>query len=144
MTVGLDLLTGFTLESPVFREGKLPEKYTCRGEGSSPPLRWRNPPPGTESFSLVLEGFGKIHWLVCEIPPCVRTLPENVKEDAFTVLRNDFGKKGYTPPCREGEYVFRLYALGMSLKDPESLGRDEILEKLERLSLKVALLRCKV
>jgi hypothetical protein len=44
------------LTSTAFGSGEMiPEKYTCDGEDISPPLAWGDPPPGTQSFALIVD-----------------------------------------------------------------------------------------
>jgi phosphatidylethanolamine-binding protein (PEBP) family uncharacterized protein len=44
------------LSSPEFVDGgSLPVKFTCEGEGISPPLSWRGVPQGTQSLVIIMD-----------------------------------------------------------------------------------------
>jgi Raf kinase inhibitor-like YbhB/YbcL family protein len=107
-------------------DGALPAKYTCDGSNVSPALAWNEPPAGTQSFALVVDDPDVptktvIHWLIYDLPPATRALPESVPTkpklpDGSRQGKNVAGKIGYTGPCpqRGGpahHYFFKLYAL---------------------------------
>ena len=110
------------LECPALERGnRLPVKYTCKGEGISPPLRIKNVPEGAESLVMVmldpdapLRTF--IHWLLYDIPSDVRYIEEDEKR--YKQGRNSLYRIGYFPPCPpwgEHRYVFTLYAIDKKL-----------------------------
>jgi len=121
----------FSLKSPSFQNDQpIPPRYTADGDNLSPPLEWSEPPPGTQSFALIVEdpdapsGMFR-HWGVYNIPGARRTLPEGAGHGARTEGMgqgvNDFGHPRYdgpAPPRGHGvhHYHFRLLAL-----DTESL-----------------------
>lgn len=119
-----------SLSSPAFLDGdKIPIKYTCQGQDVSPPLAWNEPPAGTQSFVLIVNDLGAPrgvfpHWIVFNVPPNSRELPESVPTQAqlpggAIQGKNDFGRIGYGGPCpppgRPHQYQFTLYALDRSL-----------------------------
>jgi Raf kinase inhibitor-like YbhB/YbcL family protein len=111
--------------STAFTEGKpIPSTYTCDGRDLSPPLAWTDPPAGTKSFALINDDpdapMGTwVHWVVYNLPPSVRQLPEafpadKERPDGTRQGRTDFGRIGYGGPCPPSgthRYVFTLYAL---------------------------------
>jgi Raf kinase inhibitor-like YbhB/YbcL family protein len=118
----------FRLTSPSFEDGqKIPERYVRRGANISPRLQWEDPPPGTQSYVLVVDdpdarhpGFR--HWAVYDIPPERRQLAEGMSSGANTETLaqgfNDFGNAHYDgpdPPASDPPhtYRFRLAALGV-------------------------------
>jgi hypothetical protein len=113
----------FVLNSPAFRDGDpIPARYTQDGENLSPPLEWRDPPPNTQSFVLIVEdpdapkGMFR-HWAVYDVPASRGALPEGVGE-GFAQGVNGFGNARYegpAPPQGHGRhtYHFRLAALGV-------------------------------
>jgi len=62
------------LESPAFTDGgKLPARFTCDGEGISPPLRWSGVPDTAKDLVLVAEDpdvptGAFTHWTVWKLP----------------------------------------------------------------------------
>lgn len=95
----------------------LPEKYTCKGKGLSPPLEIKEVPKNAESLLLVmfdpdapLKTF--IHWILYDIPSNIATIREN--ESRFKKGRNSLFMKGYFPPCplwKRHRYVFEIHAI---------------------------------
>jgi Raf kinase inhibitor-like YbhB/YbcL family protein len=116
----------FQLTSSSFAaDSALPAKYTCGGADTSPALAWSEPPAGTQSFALVVDDPDTpkktvIHWLLYDLPPATRALPEGVPtkaklSDGSRQGKNDHGKVGYSGPCPPAgaahHYFFKLYAL---------------------------------
>ena len=110
------------LECPVLEEGnRLPVKYTCKGEGISPPLRIKNVPKDAKSLVVVmldpdapLKTF--IHWLLYDIPAEEIHIEENEKR--YKQGRNSLFRIGYFPPCPpwgEHRYIFTVYAIDRKL-----------------------------
>jgi hypothetical protein len=117
------------LKSKSFKNNEMiPPKYTCDGADINPPLEWENVPNGTQSFALIVDdpdapGGTWIHWLVCDIPPDIRKIPENSIPKNATQVKNNFGKLNYGGPCPPGgthRYFFKLYALTVDkLENPK-------------------------
>lgn len=129
----------FSLQSPVFAAGQpIPQKYTCDGEKTSPPLTWTDLPDGTRSLALILEDPDApngtfTHWVAYNIDPAQGGLPEAVsdREPGMMTGKNSSGQYGYSPPCPPGgthRYFFRLYALNNHLSLPAGEPR-EVLER---------------
>jgi Raf kinase inhibitor-like YbhB/YbcL family protein len=114
------------LTSTAFREGEtIPKQYTGDGKNVSPPLRWSEPPQGTNGFALICDDPDAprgtwVHWVLYNLPADQRELAEAVP--AQDVVgggarqgKNDFGKLGYggpaPPPGKPHRYYFKLYAL---------------------------------
>ncbi len=139
--------------SSAFGNGeRIPEKYTCVGEGISPPLEWSNLPASTESLALSMvdpdaPGGDFVHWLVYNIKPeqgriAQGDIPTGVE------LESDGGSKGYYPPCPpattesgdvghgppsgEHRYVFKLYALG---KEIEDVNKENFFDKVKQAKI---------
>lgn len=110
------MATAFTLESPAFKpNGEIPKQYTCEGEDTSPPLRWKGAPAGTKSFALVVDDPDAtwVHWVVLNIPSDRTSLPENFHEQTLEGL-NDWKTVGYRGPCPPAgrhHYHHKIYAL---------------------------------
>ena len=123
---------------------RIPRQYTGEGADLSPPLAWRNAPPGTKSFALVCHdpdaplvtplGLGFTHWVLYNIPGSVLTLRE--AEKGYTNGSNGFGKPGYggpMPPELHGvhHYYFWLLALRADLKLAPGLAMQELFAAIE-------------
>ncbi|MGI6207874.1 MAG: YbhB/YbcL family Raf kinase inhibitor-like protein [Anaerolineae bacterium] len=131
--------------SSQFREqGPLPARFTCDGEGVSPPLEWTGAPEGTASFALILDDpdapRGRfVHWLVYDIPAAATKLEADAARQArtggFKQGRTTAGKVEYTPPCpprgSEHRYVFTLYALDAPLGLEPGASAAEVREAME-------------
>jgi Raf kinase inhibitor-like YbhB/YbcL family protein len=122
-----------TLNSDAFKQnGHIPSKYTCEGEDVSPPLAWDGVPDGAKSLVLIIDDPDApdpkapkmvwVHWVVYNIPPDAKSLPENVgkaglpQDAAFG--QNDFKKMEYGGPCPpigRHRYFHKLYALDITL-----------------------------
>ena len=129
----------------------LDPRCTSWGDGSSPELRWGDPPPGTRSFAVLFErlleapeaeagtAFSFCHWLVYNIPLELRHLPpgippqESLVNGIYQGLHSG-GRLGYLAPTpamkgrRPGEepvgrYRFRLLALREPPEMPPRLTR---------------------
>ena len=125
-----------TLTSAAFADGgAIPAKYTQAGGESSPPLAWSNVPDGIVSFVLVAHdpdaavGSGTddmLHWLVWNIPPSTRSLPERVPHGPD--LADGARQISATGPFYRGpgasadgpahHYLFELYALDVAIDLP--------------------------
>lgn len=108
----------------------IPAKYTGDGLDESPPLRWSDPPEGTESFALVCNDPDApagdwVHWLLFNLPANARELKANqptspTLDHQVIQAKNDFGRLGYGGPApprgKTHHYHFRLYALDKKLE----------------------------
>lgn len=122
----------FVMNSPAFEDGhEMPRKYAKDGENVSPPLEWRDPPPGTKSYALIVEDpdapSGTFrHWAIYDIAGGRTMLPEGVDSGAKAERMgrgvNDFGSRRYDgprPPSGDlpHHYHFRLAALDVEALD---------------------------
>mgnify|MGYP000147265311 CR=1 FL=1 len=119
----------FTLESPAFGYGEnIPRKYSLEGRNLSPPLQWRDAPPNTISFVLIMydpdapKGIF-YHWILYNIPSTITSLPEGIPPKKVTPYGlqgvNDYGSIGYggphPPSGTRHRYIFLLLALDKEL-----------------------------
>jgi Raf kinase inhibitor-like YbhB/YbcL family protein len=122
--------TGLTLSSTAFANGnKIPAKYSCDGDDTSPPLSWSGIPSGTKSLALIVDDPDApqktwVHWVLYNLPPdsagikqgaSLRDLPPGTREGL-----NDWHRAGYGGPCPPAgrhRYVHKLYALDTMLPD---------------------------
>lgn len=110
--------------------GPIPVRFTCEGDNVSPQLSWKEVPPGTKSFALILHDpdaprvCGFTHWVIYNIPAEKAQLESNVPKreevpGTGTQGRNDSGEIGYLGPCPPSgthRYYARLFALNTELK----------------------------
>lgn len=120
--------TTILIESDAFwHRQQLPERFTCDGEGMSPPLSWTQVPEGTQSLVLLMEDpdvptprspdYVRVHWLLTDIDPDLGGLEEGRVPYGVRVIQD------YVPPCPaagQHGYVFSIYALDERI----ALGED--------------------
>jgi Raf kinase inhibitor-like YbhB/YbcL family protein len=133
------------LESTAFAPNQLiPSTYTCDGKDISPPLSWSEPPEGTKSLTLIADdpdapGRTFVHWVLYNLPPTIRELPEGLTHHPQLSLggiqgRNDFDRYGYGGPCPPSgthRYFFKLYALDSELDLEPGATKSEVLKAIE-------------
>ena len=133
------------IKSPAFEDGgMIPAKYTCDDQDISPPLEWSNVPEDAKSLALICDDpdapMGTwVHWVIFNLPPDKKELPENMPSDAS--LENgalqgmtDFGRTGYGGPCPPGgthRYYFKLYALDTKLDQKAGVTKARLLKAME-------------
>jgi len=125
-------------------EGMIPSRYTCDGADISPPLSWTGVPENTKSLALISDDPDAprgtwVHWVLFNISPDTRQLPENVPSGEMLAggARHgvtDFGRFGYGGPCPPGgvhRYYFKLYALDIVLDLTGRATKDDLLKAME-------------
>jgi Raf kinase inhibitor-like YbhB/YbcL family protein len=133
----------FTVSSPAFGNGEpIPNRHSRAGGNVSPALEWRDAPPETRSFVLIVEdpdaprGTFR-HWAIYNIPGTTTNLPEGAGSASNEGLKhgvNDFGNAQYDgpqPPPGHGthHYHFRVGALDVvSLNVPREASAVRIWE----------------
>jgi Raf kinase inhibitor-like YbhB/YbcL family protein len=111
-----------TLTSSAFKDGApVPRRFTCDGDGVSPPLAWSNPPSGTRELVLVVEdpdapGGTFVHWTLFGIPAQTTAIHEGAVPKGAAQGENSAGDDAWTGPCPPKgadahRYDFVLYAL---------------------------------
>jgi len=124
-----------TLSTTAFPDGgDIPIKYTQAapgvkpGEGTSLPLTWANVPAGTQSFVLHMHDMeaarnkttdDQVHWLVWNIPPTAKGMPEGVPGGAqladgsyqFSATGQMYRGPGAAANGPKHHYVLEIYAL---------------------------------
>jgi Raf kinase inhibitor-like YbhB/YbcL family protein len=128
-----------TLSSPAFAHGGvIPDCYSCVAGNVSPPLEWKNVPDSTRSFALIMRNIDParwhyIHWVVLNLPPDVRYLPEGAGRRSL-IPGESSGIGGYMGVIPDKEhrfhrYVFTLYALDTTLPTDSTPTEIEQLEQ---------------
>ena len=97
----------------------IPNKYTCNGSNTNPPLQFLNIPSNAKSLVLIVDdpdapGKTWVHWVIYNIDPQIKKIAENSVPQNAQQAMTDFGKPGYGGPCPPSgthHYHFKLYAL---------------------------------
>ena len=117
------------ISSSAFVEGgMIPSKYTCDGQDVSPPLAISGIPEKAKSLALISDDPDAprgtwVHWVLYNLPPDTKGLPENMPDDEKLKSGarhgvTDFASFGYGGPCPPGgthRYFFKVYALDIML-----------------------------
>lgn len=124
--------------------GMIPEKYTCDGEGISPPIVWESVSDNIRSFALICEDpdapMGTFtHWVVYDLPSDVTELPEHIPNkdrlpNGGLQGINSLHKTGYFGPCPPSgthRYFFKVYALDKKLDIGPSADKDRLMEAMK-------------
>ncbi|EYU41935.1 hypothetical protein ABFS82_10G012600 [Erythranthe guttata] len=143
--------------SNISQDGRLPRQYSAEGQGAkmniSPPLEWYNLPQGTKSLALTVQDIDAPEpsgplvpftiWVVINIPPTVKGLPEGFsgKEEemggdyaGIKEGHNDLKKVGWQAPKIPGpghRIEFKMYALDDVLGLGHKVTADKVLEAIE-------------
>jgi hypothetical protein len=134
-----------TLKSPAFKYGqKIPGKYTCDGENMSPEIVWSGVSKDTKCLVLTFEDLAGItraviHWVIFNIPPTSKGLPQNIPHraqlpDGTQQAYNIQSQLGYLGPCPGSathQYVFRLYALNSRIEEEPPLSPGKVILFIE-------------
>jgi hypothetical protein len=113
--------------SPMLQQGAIAPRYTCLGEGKSPPIFWSGVPAGTKSMALVVDSAAapitpEVNWIVFDISPDTTDIQAGTLPTGALQARNSNGQARYDPPCPVGgarKYRFTVYALNAVLHQPE-------------------------
>ncbi len=112
------------LTSPAFDNNTpIPNNYTCKGAGISPPLNIQGVPDGAQSLALIVQDPDApngtfTHWTVWNISATTTVIKEGAIPMGATQGMNDLKQLGYSAPCPPSgnhRYVFKLYALNREL-----------------------------
>lgn len=119
------------------------------------PISWGDLPKNTQSLALVMQdydaipvcGFSWIHWLVANIDPELKGLPENASRTDATLAQgiNSLSSKkicgelpetvthyysGPRPPDKDHEYEIKLYALDTKLNLEPGFRLNELMKAM--------------
>ena len=122
-----------SITSSAFEQGgKIPSRFTCEGNDTSPPISWTGAPPETKTFALIVDDPDApdpekpqrvyVHWVAYNIPGSTAELQENASKKGLPGNapqgRNDWDKRQYGGPCPpigRHRYFFKIYALDTEL-----------------------------
>jgi Raf kinase inhibitor-like YbhB/YbcL family protein len=121
--------------------GAIPPRYTCDGADIAPPLAWRDAPPGSRSFALIVDDPDApdpaapkttwVHWVLYDLPAGTTALPEGGRPLPAGTRegRNDWQRTGYGGPCPpvgRHRYFFKLYALDAPLGELRAAKKADV------------------
>lgn len=125
------------IECPNFEYGgRIPKKFTCDGEDINPQILISDVPDGAKILNLIVDDPDSpsgtwIHWILKNISPDTKEIPENSVPAGATEEITTFGKAGYGGPCPgigKHRYFFKLSALnknGAEIACAEWMGKYE-------------------
>lgn len=141
--------------SSAFKDsGIIPSRYTCEGANISPPLEFVSVPSTAKSIVLIMDDPDVPqevrsdrmwdHWIIFNMPPTTRQIPEMTGPTSGTFGKTTFGHNKYGGPCppdREHRYFFKLFALdillplreGATKKDVEKAMQGHILSEAKMI-----------
>lgn len=135
----------FQLSSPAFEhKGRIPQKYTCKGEDVSPPLEWKDPPSGVVSYALIMDDPDApvgtwVHWVIYNIPGTTTSLSEGIESgtkvsNGYLQGKSSWGRSQYNGPCPpvgEHRYFFKLYALDVILNLDGDVTKADLIHAIQ-------------
>jgi Raf kinase inhibitor-like YbhB/YbcL family protein len=139
------------LSSTAFTNGaRIPTRYTCDGQNTSPQLTWTLVPTRTRSLALLMEdpdgpGGPFVHWTVYDIPRgSASTAPDSVPRGSVQGT-NSFGDAKYEGPCppkgdKPHHYVFRVYALDDDLGLKAGASPDDVRQAIKQHAIATGVL----
>ncbi len=128
-------MSELAIASPAFpHSGMIPKQYTCDGADASPPLSIGGIPEKTKTLALIVDDPDApagtwVHWVVWNIGPVTKEIPENTVPPGAIQGTNDFGKRKYGGPCPPSgthRYFFKLYALNAPLDLKEGATKAQL------------------
>jgi Raf kinase inhibitor-like YbhB/YbcL family protein len=122
------------LTSDSFEQGEpIPERHTCSGQGTSPPLAWSFVPEGTRTMAVIVHDPDApsgdfVHWLAWNIDPADGRIGESKPAPVEGTAGFGPGYGGPCPPPGHGphRYYFRLYALDAELDLEPGAAREQL------------------
>ena len=133
--------------SGVGANGLLDAKFTCDGDGASPPFQWSDLPAETKSLALTMHhlpgpgGDEHVYIVTWNIPATTKSLDAGQKNVGTWGVNTVNGRAEYAPPCSKGPgektYVVTLYALSAEpkLSTSEKVSRADVLTAIKDITL---------
>jgi len=128
-----------TLTSSAFgNNGKIPERYTCDGEGVNPSLEISGVDESAKSLVLIMDDPDAPsgvwdHWVKFNISTSTTEIKEASEPEGIAGVGTS-GNKDYLPPCppdREHRYFFKLFSLDTKLDLKEGSTKKEVEKAME-------------
>lgn len=128
------------ISSPTFQHNEnIPAKYTCQGENINPPLEIEGVPSNSKSLVLIIDdpdapSGNWDHWIVWNINPLTKKIPENSVPQEATQGINDFRRVEYGGPCPPSgthRYFFKIFAIDTIFNLPSSARKTDVLKAMQ-------------
>jgi hypothetical protein len=126
---------GMNISSPSFADGgRIPDKFTCKGENISPRIDMAGIPDNARSLAVIVDDPDApmkiwVHWVAWNMPP-VSMIPEAGLPQGSVEGVNDFGVRQYGGPCPPPgsvhRYFFKVYALDAMLDIGEDSDKADV------------------
>lgn len=136
--------SGWTLTAPWESGSEINLRYTCDGEGVSPPLVWTEGPEMTRAYGVVLSVVDEpetVLWAMADIPISTRNLTEGLAPEGAIAGINSSGTVGYQPPCPSAgqtqTFELSVYAQEFPLELPQNSPAVDIAVALDNGALDV-------
>ena len=133
--------------SGVGANGLLDAKFTCDGDGVSPPFQWSDLPAGTKSLALTMHHVPTpgaeehVYIVTWNIPATTKSLDAGQKNVGTWGVNTVNGRAEFAPPCSKGPgektYIVTLYALSAEpkLSASEKVSRADVLTAIKDITL---------
>jgi len=148
----INVTNNMKITSSQFKNNEeMPDKYGCQGTNINPPLQFSEVPAEAKSLAVIVDDPDAprgtwTHWVMFNIPPETREIPEGGALIGVTQGVNDFGNANYGEPCPPfgtHRYFFKVYALDTTLnldnkttkQDLEKAMAGHILDQTEIIGL---------
>lgn len=136
--------SGWTLTAPWENGSEINMRYTCDGEGVSPPLVWTPGPEQARAYGVVLSVADEpetILWAMADIPSQTRNLVEGLAPEGAISAVNSGGTVGYQPPCPNfgdaQEFELSVYAQQFPIELPQGSPAVDIAVALDNDALEI-------
>lgn len=136
--------SSIAVSSPAFHDGgSIPTKYTCDGDGTSPPLAWSGTPGDAKALAIVVDDpdapHGTFtHWVLLDVAPQTTSLPAGAVPPGAKQAGNSTGKPSYYGPCPPSgthHYRFTVYALSKATNLPAGTKLAEALKAIDSTTI---------
>lgn len=119
---------------------RLPDEFTCKGEGINPPLIIEGVPEETQSLAIIVEDPDAVrgtwdHWILYNIVPGATEIGPDSKPEGGIEVTNSFGDPEYGAPCpppgKVHRYFFKAFALDVMLDENVVMDKPSLLIAME-------------
>lgn len=128
------------LSSPSFANNSaIPAKFSCQGQNINPELQISGVSSEIKSLALIMDDPDApngdwVHWIIWNIPPNTKSIPENVSPKFATQGKNTRELQTYGGPCPPTgihRYFFRLYGLSTELDIQATSTKADLLKAMQ-------------